>query len=621
MEFYTIIHHGGKLAYPPVNNLLIKMCYNVNMKKKNVLKLALALLTVIQLLTGVVFNVQADEEPLYLEVLQDDVRVRTGPGTNYAILQVNGENQYYLEKVKYEVITKEENDSGELWYQVKNIINGEEYHTWVRSDFILLHYYEEDSEFEQYLTDQGFPETYKEYLRYLHTAHPNWIFKAYHTGLTFEEMLDSQDVLGKNLIDGNNLALRSTAEGAYDKETGQFIALDGYSWYQANRATIAYYLDPRNFLNEEDIFQFSKLSFNENEKEDIIQNVLNGTFMSGNVEVSAGTYKAYSTIFYESGQNANVSPLYLATLARQEQGVSGSAATDGREFEYNGVTYKGYYNFFNIHAYSGTDNWKKGLVYAATPGSYERPWDSIEKSIRGGALWIADGYINDGQDTMYYQKFNCVTKQYWHQYMTNVRAAYQESSTLYSAYSKGNALDSSITFSIPIYEDMPEKTELPTTIEYPKKDEDENKDHYTGDIIVDWDLKNEDGYLSGFEVGKTYKDLKDKIELMGIDSYIKIYEDDQEVSDDTLIASGQNLKIYDKDGNESNYTVIIKGDLNGDGIIGTSDYLIYRKTLLGIYDISDLQLKCALFNGQEEMNTSGYLKLRKYLLGIGEIEQ
>ena len=62
-------------------------------------------------------------------------------------------------------------------------------------------------------------------------------------------MLAAQDVLGKSLIDGSNLALRSTQKGAYDPTTGQYIALDGYNWFQANTATIAYFLDPRKFFN------------------------------------------------------------------------------------------------------------------------------------------------------------------------------------------------------------------------------------------------------------------------------------------------------------------------------------------------------------------------------------
>ncbi len=589
-------------------------------------KVLLTLLILTMLITGNGFNnVLAEEnqqeETMYLEVMQNDVRVRTGPSTSYEILTINGENQYYLEDVLYKVIGKQTNEKNELWYNVINIINNVEYQTWVREDFVLLHYYELDAVFEAHLESEGFPEEYRDYLRFLHTKYPNWIFKAFHTNIVFADILAAQSVLGKSLISGSNLALRSTQPGAYDPSTGQYIALDGYSWYQANPATIAYYMDPRNFLNEQDIFQFSKLSFNENERPECIQQILDGTFMAGEVQVDANTSKSYATIFYEAGQYAQVSPIYLAVKARNEQGVTGSAAVDGRTFEYNGVVYSGIYNFYNIHAYSGPDNWKYGLVYAATPGSYGRPWNSIEKSIKGGALWIADGYISDGQDTLYYQKFNCVNGAYWHQYATNIRAAFSEGRMMYSNYLLANILDQELTFSIPIYLEMPEKTALPTEVVYPEVEEEvPNEEHYTGDLILDLDLQNDSGYLTGFEIGATYQQMLDRIALMNTGVNIRIERNDEEKPKDALIATGDTLIIID-DAGESTYTVIIKGDIDGDGIIGTLDYLLYRKALLNTYEMNNLEIKAAEINGEKEISTLGYLHLRKYLLGTGNIEQ
>ncbi len=594
-------------------------------------KLLILLMIITMLINGKSFNhVLAEENPpaqeeqeetIYLEVMQDDVRVRTGPSTSYDILTINGKNQFYLEDVLYKVIGKETNDKNELWYNVINIINNVEYQTWIREDFVLLHYYELDNEFETYLENEGFPEEYREYLRFLHTLYPKWIFKAYHTKIVFADILAAQNVIGKSLISGSNLALRSTAQGAYDPTTGQYIALDGYSWYQANSATIAYYMDPRNFLNEKDIFQFLKLSFNENEKPECIQQILNGTFMAGQVQVDANTKKSYATIFYEAGQSAQVSPIYLAVKARNEQGVNGSAAVDGRTFEYNGVVYSGIYNFYNIHAYSGVDNWKYGLVYAAKKGSYGRPWNSIEKSIKGGALWIADGYINAGQDTLYYQKYNSATGVYWHQYATNVRAAYSEGRMMYSNYLLANIIDQELTFIIPIYLEMPEKTALPTEVVYPEVEEEiPNEEHYTGDLILDLDLQNNSGYLSGFDVGISYQQLVNRIELMNTGVNIRIERNGEEKAKDLPISTGDTLIIIDDEG-ESTYTIIIKGDINGDGKIGIIDYLIYRKGLLMTYELNSLEKRAAEINGEKELSIIGYLHLKKYLLDIGNIEQ
>ena len=38
-------------------------------------------------------------------------------------------------------------------------------------------------------------------------------------------------------------------------------AYDSGSWYQASRETVAYFMDPRNWLNEREIFMFETLGF------------------------------------------------------------------------------------------------------------------------------------------------------------------------------------------------------------------------------------------------------------------------------------------------------------------------------------------------------------------------
>ena len=53
---------------------------------------------------------------------------------------------------------------------------------------------------------------------------------------------------------------------------------------------------------------------------------------------------------------------------------------------------------------------------------YMLPWNSPYKAIVGGAKWIGNGYINNNQDTLYYQKFNVVNKNWNHQYMANISA-------------------------------------------------------------------------------------------------------------------------------------------------------------------------------------------------------
>ena len=76
-----------------------------------------------------------------------------------------------------------------------------------------------------------------------------------------------------------------------------------------------------------------------------------------------------------------------------------------------------------------------------------------------GGKFIAEGYINKGQDTMYYQKFNTGPNNYFpkytHQYMTNILAPASESLSTYRSYTELEILNKGLVFKIPVYSSMP----------------------------------------------------------------------------------------------------------------------------------------------------------------------
>ena len=208
-----------------------------------------------------------------------------------------------------------------------------------------------DQEFEKKLDEQGFPESYKKYLRSLHEIHPNWTFVSLKTGLDFNATAVTQRTVGS--------IQESSCPSCVDPER---INTEG-SWYIATLETVAYYLDPRNFLEESRIFMFENISYNEIQTESGVKSILEPTFMNGNDAVDN---VPYSSIFMEAGKTFNVSPIYLAALARQESGSKISNTTNGAKFTYKGQTYEGFYNFFNIGANSNESNPAlAGLVYAS----------------------------------------------------------------------------------------------------------------------------------------------------------------------------------------------------------------------------------------------------------------
>ena len=133
----------------------------------------------------------------------------------------------------------------------------------------------------------GFPDSYIRALSALHTAYPQWQFQAVKTGLDWNTVVSKESVNGVNLVPktGND-ATKSTADGAYDWTTNVWTVYDGSSWVGADADYIAYYLDPRNFLNETDIFQFESLSFSKVQTRQGVSSILKGTFMENMVENS-----------------------------------------------------------------------------------------------------------------------------------------------------------------------------------------------------------------------------------------------------------------------------------------------------------------------------------------------
>ena len=214
-----------------------------------------------------------------------------------------------------------------------------------------------DQQFEAQLDAQGFPESYKRILRSLHQKYPNWSFVAMPTGVDFTYAVNVEKGVGA--IQGNT--------AFYEYSNGSPISSEP-GWYRPNFETTAYYMDPRNFLTEKYILQFESLEYSEVYTEEVVQTILNNTFMS---DMSIIDNQSYKSIFVEAGKLNNISPVYLASLAKQESGTNGSGATNGLEFTYQGITYSGLFNFFNIGANSSAENpLRQGLVYAS--GDYCR---------------------------------------------------------------------------------------------------------------------------------------------------------------------------------------------------------------------------------------------------------
>ena len=270
----------------------------------------------------------------------------------------------------------------------------------------------------------------KEQIQQLKNKHPNWTFKILYTNIDWNEAIE-KEYLGHG-SSPKNLVPKSYASSWICSICGVDKPYDNGTWRCASKSGIKYMIDPRNSINEADIFQFEELTANDSNIS-IVRKMIEGTFLQGNEQ-------KITNITNSKGVNA----YYIVARLLQEQGKNGSELVSGKT---------GYYNAFNIGASGNTTNEviANGLAYAQKKG-----WNTLEKSISGGIDIIANEYIKVGQNTLYFQKFNVTEKStFAHQYQQNLFAAKTESATLRNTYLDIETYDSQHTFVIPVYNNMP----------------------------------------------------------------------------------------------------------------------------------------------------------------------
>lgn len=365
------------------------------------------------------------------------LNVRSGPGTGYSKLGTIAKNK------TVSLLKKIETTSG-TWYTYQYSKSKVGY---LSGTYLSISYADGSNltseQFETWMTKQGFPSSYKSYLRTLHNAHPEWIFKAYQVGTSWS------NAVSKEMSNPYANVVYKTSPTSYrsDDAAVKNNPVEG-GWYAANEKVVKYYMDPRNFLNENYIYQFMVQTYDgTTQNANTVASVVKGTFMETR-STGNSTYPTFAKLINAVGKETGINPNVLAAMIRQEQGVNGTSSLISGT--YSG--YKGYYNFFNVKATGSTTAAVivNGLKYAKEQG-----WNTIYKSIKGGAEFYGTNYVLKNQDTFYTKKFNIkngVSNIGQHQYMTNVAGGASEGKLLKQALSEDDYI---MVFEIPVYNSMP----------------------------------------------------------------------------------------------------------------------------------------------------------------------
>lgn len=300
-----------------------------------------------------------------------------------------------------------------------------------------------------------FPESYKSYIKELKKKYPNWKIKAVYLNLDWNTSVSKETEGTKSRVP------QSYADDWKMTSAASRSDYNAAGWVLASQKAVAYTLDPRNFLTEEGIFQFKASDEDvSSDTQSAVDSLLSSTVMGSNDYKNKyynGTSwvsmsNSYSQIIKNVGTSLKVSPIFIASRIKQETdgNIMNNGSINGRN-----STYPGYFNFFNIGATDGN-----GAVSYGVAMAYKNGWNTPELAIKGGVSHIYNNYIKYGQNTVYFQKFDVnntasASGLYTYQYMTNILAPYGESKIAYNAYKNSNTLNSSFTFYVPVYSNMP----------------------------------------------------------------------------------------------------------------------------------------------------------------------
>lgn len=621
--------------------------------------------------------------------------VRAGAGTSYTRLGL------IYDGTTVTITGEKKASDGATWYAIDyNGGTGYVISTYIR----LISSGEDDKEFEAYLKEQGFPQSYWSGLKTLHAMYPEWVFKAQPTGFDWDYAVDQETVIGKSLVQSTSKSSwKSTDPKAYNWDTGKWTEFDTGGWVAASREIVAYYMDPRNFLTQNSIFQFLLQSFDANVQNVAgVERLVSGTFLANTVTDTDGKKLYYPQVIYDAGKKVGVNPYVLAAMIIQEQGTKGlSDSISGKA-----PGFEGYFNFYNIGAVAGGGNTavKNGLIYAkgganGTGTSYGRPWNSRAKAITGGAQFYANGYVTAGQNTLYLKRFNVQgDNPFTHQYMTSVWGAASEGLSLAGGYSE-ELRQAPLVFSIPVYDDMPgspcaqptgdgspdnrlstlkvgsyaltpafnnDTANYSVVVPYsassvtitatPKNSKAkvsgagavplkvgsntvkvtvtaENGSQRTFTLTIAREANKEEfsinpkykvsgsKQVSGITLGTKVSDFVKNLNIVGGYAQVKTAGGSTK-QNSAVVATGDTVTIYRNDGTQyAKWTVLLYGDVNGDGAISNSDRIKIRNHILGTNKLTGVYFTAGDVNKDGQVSNADRIKVRNHILGTTPITQ
>ena len=137
-------------------------------------------------------------------------------------------------------------------------------------------------------------------------------------------------------------------------------------------------------------------------------------------------------------------------------------------------------------------------------------------------------------------------------------------------------------------------------------------------------LNEEKSYITKIEPGTSVKDFMTKIKYNSEKFFVSVKDiSGKEISEDELIGTGTTISLKANDSKEELqlFTIIIYGDVNGDGNIYATDYVKIKNHIMEVESLSGACIEAADADHDGNIYATDYVKIKNYIMQSGEISQ
>ena len=122
-------------------------------------------------------------------------------------------------------------------------------------------------------------------------------------------------------------------------------------------------------------------------------------------------------------------------------------------------------------------------------------------------------------------------------------------------------------------------------------------------------------YILGILAGTTVAELRSQCLRS-----VKVFRGGSELDADKPVATGDVVRVYDGGVQSASYRAVVKADLNGDGVVNATDYMLIKRAVLRTYRLQDTAQRAALIDGDGKVSATDYMLVKRAVLGTYRIE-